>query len=69
MHGDYYHDKISVKIESFLDGLGFTGMQIELEKLEVPFDFCRSVTEDGQDPPSTWPDAGFAMARHARGVK
>lgn len=65
MHGDYQHDKIGVRIESFLEGLSFTGATIDIEKLDVPFDFCRSITEDGQEPPGNWPDPGFAMARHA----
>ncbi len=51
-YGDWYHDKIDVKISSFIDGVRFAGLDVDSEKINcTKKELIEEMTELGGSPP------------------
>lgn len=51
-YGDWYHNKIDVKISSFIDGVRYTGALVEEEKIQCnDRELIEETTELGNQPP------------------
>jgi hypothetical protein len=51
-YGDWYHDKINVKISSFIDGVRFSMVDVDEEKIECKNkELITQTTELGYSPP------------------
>ncbi len=47
LQGDCYHDKIDQKIQGFIEGLGYCGIEIiMLDQIERKCEYCQSEEEE-----------------------
>lgn len=56
-YGDYYHDKIEVWIESFIEGVEWTGFVIDVDRIECTNeDLIEKIKHLGDSPPENLED-------------
>lgn len=54
--GDEYHDRISVLIDGFFEGLNFCEAEYDKEVLQLNEKGQEKFADDGYEVPQTWPD-------------
>lgn len=56
-YGDYYHDKIEIWIDSFYDGIKYTGTKVRLEKVVCNnSELIERISELADTPPKNLKD-------------